>query len=543
MKVKSFSLVVTMLILFQMAIPATFSANELTKRSEVPSIENYPVEVQSSQDEILTEAFKAIETDAKQEFESQKQARAFSYKTINSLIKIAVKTTTEDNCNNLSGSYICSVTTDEDGLSTFTFEYKTKYKNANFKVITTVNAAGQLESQSRFAYGEHKYDVFYDSETNEISRVIFYVNGLNTLEWTFSEGEIVHTIQYIYNDNGDLEVYIEAGENGLWLEVIFYYANGQIEERTVYDEFEHVQLIEGYYENGFLKFYEEYLTLYDYEHGTDETFLINLTVFTEEGAYLETYSADSSDGSPIQHIYYNEQGNEYIIYDFHPNLSVLSTFTMFHDNGNIHIKEYYNTEEIPTLSYQYSYVGNIQSSYTYYASGRGKSEILYDDSGKLVQYSTFYENGKTSSVSHYKSGTLSTKVDYLNNGSKAKYTSYHANGKVKTIVTFDQGVETSSTTYDVSGNKTGSSTYKDGKKTFSYNYTSSGIVVVKIKYNSEEDIIKKWTYNSKTGIVTNYTTYHANGKVNMVNTYYANGNLKSKTIYDEDGNKTSSQTY
>lgn len=536
-----FGMIAVMLVVIQFAIPTAYSANEFTKRTDVPSIDNYTIEIKDFDRKETPESVKTTKSQVEEELASQKQARAFSYKTINSLIQIAKKTTTDSACKSISSSYICNVSTDSEELSTFTFEYKTKYKDANFKVITTVNANGDLESQSRYTYGEHKYDIFYDSETNSISKVIFYVDNLNTLEWDLEEdGTIFHSIYRFYYANGQLQSYIETGVDSVLLEEIYYYESGQVSENYVYDNGYSVY-DKAYYENGQLHVYIEYNTIYD-DEGYGSSFVTEYTIYNQNGTYSEIYKADPEYGTAISLVSYNEQGKKYVAYAFHPYLDVIAKATQYYTNGKIKSVEEFDTESLPISSSQYSIAGKIQNSYTYFSTRNVNTEKLYDVNGKLAQYSVFYTTGKYKTLSNYNAGKISNKTDYISTG-RARYTSYHTNGKTKTVNTYKNGKTTGSTTYNTSGRIVQNVTYKNGLKTYVYKYNTSGKLTTKYQYNSKEVLSQKWTYNSKTNKVSTHSTYHSNGKVKVLKKYDSKGKLQSKTVYNSSGKQTSHVTY
>lgn len=539
---KSISLIALMLIAAQIAMPTAYSANEFVKRTDVPTIEEYKVEVPTYEKSEIPESLINTEKNATQELENQKQARVFSYKTINSLIQTAKKTKTKTACAQISTSYTCSSTTDKDGLTTFTFKYKQNYNNADFKVITTVNSDGILESQKRYAYGEHKYDIFYDAETTKISKAIIYVDGLNEVEWSLdSEGEIFNTIYRLY-EKGNLIAYIELGYDDILIEEIYYYGPGKISSHYMYEDGLLVSA-QTFYENGQICENYMYTLLYSEFIEAYYSVLVNYKAYNEDGSYREIYIADESDGTSIKQMLFDELGRKIVTYNFHPHIEMLAKATSYHSNGKVSSIVTFNEEEVTLSSSQYSYAGKIQNSYTYYTSRTVRTEKLYDLNGKLGQYSAFFTNGKYKSITNYNAGKISTKSEYISNGYKSKYTKYHTNGKAKSITTYKSGKTTGAYTYDSKGRKIGSVTYKNGKKTYAYKYNSAGKLTTKYQYNSKEVLSKKWTYNSETKKMTSYTTYHANGKVNTVKKYYANGNLKSKTIYDKNGKVTFHKTY
>ena len=461
---------------------------------------------------------------------------------------------------------------DADGEFVFIVAYEIEYLEDGETLAkrTNFDESGNVRGSREYEYydnGEQKSETVKDGNGEMIGKIVLDQEGNVTYAYdlTYDYDDNVDGYKITqYSENGDyVETYYDLDDNVVSVAETKLYENGNTKSKTVRDGDRVIQ--ETLYD-------QDGKVTYRYEAFFDEDGIAGFmaTEYLEDGGYVETYydvdgtiqmsQQYNSDDQCVKYTWYDVDGNieSYEEDEFYPNGEIAKEtvyvatedgFAKYseiqYDQDGKEIKETWYYDDGSSGSVVYEYHSNSQiSKMTEYISSAPNADYIkyrqneYDRDGNEINETYFDENGDPCEYTTYK---------YHSNGEVSEETSYMDNGS---------GLEKIYTTeYDQDGNEIKVSWYENDivyqyiiiehhangerSKQTRYCAVEDGFVInEEIEYNNDGQETKTTWYDEE-GNVKYYSTseYHPNGELAKYTAYDANGNIEQELNYDENGNE------
>ena len=385
--------------------------------------------------------------------------------------------------------------------------------------------------------GELLGDYKLEGKSNVLK--LYYPNGIIRKEGLYKNAEMEGVWKY-YDNFGVLTDEENYKENVLDGPLLKYYPNGQKKSENFYVKGAESSLFKMYHPNG--KLMREGYLVNGNAVGTWKYYFIDGTIKTikyyNDGDIQGWYEDYDVRGKKTEEYFYKLTCITKIIY-FDSLGNILQnvdlpggngTIDQKHLNGKLWFHREYAFNYPQGKSFVYYPDGSILSSREYEAGKQVGVEKGYDEFGKTISETPFFndmKNGKN--IEYYYNGKIESENPFVNDERDGLTTDYYENGKVaKTLNIIDGVTQGESAVYDELGE----------------------IIYVR-KY--ENDVLVGYTYNDAKGQLlpfkkidvgeTKISCFFKNGKKSL-DAIYINGRLNgTRTTYCSNGNVAKVQTY